>query len=240
VNRQIHVLADPAVVLRPAAERRVAAVLEAEGVRRPYAIVAPRRWFHYRHGFLPVSWQAPGTDRRFVAVEDGLASLADWLVEKRGLYVLFVPMYPGHGQGDEEVADSIRGRMRNADQARILQGDYLASELKGVFAAAELVLGVRLHSTILATSEGVPSMTLYYQRKGCEYFRLLGMADFALPISDIQWQQARVCAERLIEHREGIRRRLLERAAHLRSLAGQNVKVVRQVLEGQLGERAIR
>lgn len=232
VQRPILVSADPALVLRSDESRATELQEEADS---PYAVIAPRRWFHYRHSFLPVKWQNAAHRKaspKFNATLDGLARLADWLAEAHDLNLLFIPMYPGAEQGDELVSEAIRERMRYSSRAQILRRDYRPEDLVGVIGQSQVVLGVRLHSAILATCATVPAFHLFYQDKGLSFFDQIDMREFSMPVDKADWTQVEVLLQRLIEQRDFYSERLTRKREELALAARQSARVVRRVLQG--------
>lgn len=193
VRPPIMVTADPAVLVAPAPETKGREILEREGVdlrETPVVGIAPRLWFHYGHHLVPVAlrrrWGLLSRKQlaRFEELEQFFADTADTLIERLGAQVVFVPMSLGPGQEDHQLAQRVRKRMRFPKSAVCLSGDYPPAELKAVIGRLSLMIGVRLHSTIMSTSALVPSIHLAYGHKGHEYFRAIRMTNFALDLED--------------------------------------------------------
>ncbi|WP_144018967.1 polysaccharide pyruvyl transferase family protein [Demequina sp. NBRC 110056] len=130
-----------------------------------YAVLAPRRWFHYRHGgWLPHRWRRnPGGTERADALTARLVEAIDALVESHGAVVL-VPM---HMDEDPAYARQLRSRAARPEAVHVLDADDLGPEqLRGVIAGADVMVALRLHAGIVATSVGVPTVTYYYVDKG--------------------------------------------------------------------------
>ncbi|GAF84814.1 unnamed protein product, partial [marine sediment metagenome] len=54
---------------------------------------------------------------------------------------------------------------------KLLQGEYLADELKGIIGSCDMFLGCHLHPTIASTSMGIPTTVIASSDK---YHRLIG------------------------------------------------------------------
>lgn len=234
VTTPVQVFADPAIYLEAATSAQVTPALAAAHIPRPYAIIAPRRWFHYRHAWLPVAWQAAPNrpNPEFDNLVQGLSQLADTLIDQHHLHVVFVPMYPGPEQGDEEVSQRIQSQMRFATHSSILTSAYPPAIFKGIFGAAEVALGIRLHSTILATSTGVPALTLYYQQKGLSYFRQLGIESWAFPIEHTDWARVQTQLQTILAERVQLKGFLLTCTQALKKTTYQNAVLIQQLLNG--------
>ena len=230
VRKSIEVTADPALVLEPEDGEQV---LMNEAIPSRFAIIAPRRWFHYRHTLLPIA-SGPASDEpqsgKFEAVLEGLAQTADWLIESRGLGVLFVPMYPGATQRDEFVCQEIRRRMHHSSHSLVLQGSYNPQVLLGLFGMARVVVGLRLHSAILSTCGAVPSMIVYNQLKGLSFFEQIDMRKFAFPIDNIDWPELRSSLARLLEDRPLYVEKLRDRRDSLAAAARLSGRIAHDIL----------
>jgi len=232
VERPITVSADPAIVLRYDQSRPPQL---QEKTDAPYAVIAPRRWFHYHHAFFPVKWQ-PALSRvaspHFDTIIDGLAHTADWLVGTYGINIVLLPMYPGVEQGDELVCQAIRNRMANSSRAQITRINYEAGSLLSIIGSAMVVLGVRLHSTILATCAGVPSVHLHYQQKGLGFFTQIGLSEFCMAIDAVDWALLEARLQQLIDQRQFYHEHLIEKRDELTLAARESAGIVRRILAG--------
>ncbi|MDN4480089.1 polysaccharide pyruvyl transferase family protein [Demequina muriae] len=146
-----------------------------------FAVVAPRQWFHYREGgWLPHRWrrgQGPSAQSRSLATT--VVSMVDALVESHGAVVL-APMHMGE---DPAYARELRDRAARPDRVHVLDGDELGPEaLRSVIARADVMVALRLHAGIVATSVGVPTVTYYYVDKGRLYAEQLGAQEYTRPI----------------------------------------------------------
>lgn len=229
VKREIKIYADPALVLR--AENEGAIDLPSNLIR-PFVVIAPRLWFHFNYSVIPVHHdinklvQIPGN---FGPVLDGLARAADWLIDKHGIGILFVGMYPR--QGDNLVSIAIRDRMRNPESSRMLQNDISPISLINLFSQSTAVMGIRLHSTILATCAGVPSINLYNQTKGLSFFNLLGLGKLAAPLDSVDQDLTIALLELLLNDYQSIRDVVVARREILAESAWGNIKLIRNVLD---------
>lgn len=189
VNIPIFVTADPAVVLEPSTKISKELIKNAA---KPFVVIAPRRWFYYRSSFFPVSLQRrlffKNIDK-FTFVLTNFAKVADWIIETFDYKVIFVPMYPGKEQGDEEVSEKIISYMHHPESAFVINEDYDSSELIAFFQKAKFLIGMRMHATILSACGNTPTIGLYYQEKGKSFFNAIGLSDFALPIEEFTFEK---------------------------------------------------
>ncbi|MCV2394173.1 polysaccharide pyruvyl transferase family protein [Actinotalea sp. M2MS4P-6] len=190
---------DPAVLPEPGApDPELRARLDDElgiddAFLADFVCLGPRDWFHYRTGgFLPykyarrLPWRrsAPETDPRHELYLERLAELVSELTSVHRTNVLFAPMHLS--ENDTELCYRLRERCSDPSRVRVLDKDVLSpAEFRAVLGQSRAMLGFRLHSTIVAVSAGVPSMTLYYVDKGRVFFDQIGQQRWARPIEDV-------------------------------------------------------
>jgi polysaccharide pyruvyl transferase CsaB len=145
----------------------------SEGATHPLLGVALRHW---SIGLDQESW------------EREVAYALDTYVDATGGDVLFVPFQESAGElhDDRRVASSVLTRMRRGAAARILGEGLGFLERGGALGGCDLVLGMRLHSLVGATREGVPSVALAYDPKIQAFMVDGGMGEFCLPLEGIQ------------------------------------------------------
>lgn len=184
--------ADPAIFLKPS-ETPIDKFANQESaiLNNPFIAIAPRRWFHQRSQWIPHEYAVrfklrpiPG-QKEYSLMIRSLARIADELIEKTSLPIVFFPMYVLGHEGDDMMSQKIINSMRHADRTTILRGDYPPTEFMKLMANARIMIGLRLHATILSTNAGVPSMNFSYAPKGKNYFERLGYAPYTLPIADL-------------------------------------------------------
>lgn len=215
VKSDLRVAVDQAVSLRASSAEAAAAHLEKsvhiDIQSEQIVTVSVKPSFIYRGGLLPVSLDLPGRSRqhrreRRARFEYSFAQLLDHIVEATGAVVVLIPMYAG--QGDVEASERVAGGASRRDRIRIMRDVPSSRVLKAVFGLAEAHVGVRLHSCILATSSGVPSLGVPYMVKATEYFERLGLSDFTVAEEDVTREALIEAFSRLWDGRDAVRAHL--------------------------------
>lgn len=154
--------------------------------------IGVRKWFHYKKGtWIPFKFKVwakddPATNQRLEDYTDNLAELCDWTIETYDTNILFFPMHMLSSENDASFSETVQQRMKHPDRVLILKNDtFSPSEYQSVISECRFFIGSRLHSSILATSAGVPSMVYYYVDKGRLFFEQLNMQRFSQPIEDL-------------------------------------------------------
>jgi polysaccharide pyruvyl transferase WcaK-like protein len=160
-----------------------------------FVCIGPRDWFHYKTGgIIPfkytkkLSWLAGGgsttQDPENKAYREQLAGLVTHVTEELRMNVLLVPMHME--ESDVALCEQLKIQSPNSERIRILANDTLSpSEIRSCMSTAQLMIGFRLHSNIVAVSSGVPSLNIYYVDKGRVFFDQIKQSDFAVPIESV-------------------------------------------------------
>ncbi len=148
--------------------------------------------------------------------ENIMAKLCDFLVEEHGIYPLFVPMqYPQ----DTVVSERIMGKMKN--KGYIINRELSVPEMFSVLSEAELIIGMRLHSLIYATTLEIPAMALVYDPKVSAFMESIGQTD-CVNVETMSEEGALNELNSLVKGREERRSKLNKTNAELRKKAEEN------------------
>lgn len=167
-------------------------------------VIAPRRVFHYGNTMLPFALRKrlgmlpAGYYEKLERFKSILAEVADHLVDAHGCEVVFLPMYsaigPAEGASgylkkefssrDDQICREIHERMAHKDSARVYISDRPRKVLS-LIASSRVLLGVPLHSLILAHVAETPFVGLAYQGKVARFMRDSGMERFIIPVDSM-------------------------------------------------------
>lgn len=190
------VVSDAALSLIASPPKTGKRILEKIGVnsQRPLIGISIRRWFHHDSDWLPYEYRArclPKTVKgipKMEALLKAFASIADILVEKYGADILFIPMYPDQPEWWEDdglLSDTAKTLMRMNEHAHVYRGDDGPKEFAAMLGNLDFMIGMRLHSTIIATHQRVPSVHACYTKKGRSYFDRMGFPELVFDVEKI-------------------------------------------------------
>ncbi len=203
-RKDMLVTADPALAL-PRPEVGVAeAVLQEAGV--------PINGKYL--GISLLDW--PDCDREF---HKKMAACIDYAAEKYNLIPLFIPMKK---QVDSRTASKIADLMKNRSYK--LSDECSVSDVIGVVAGCELLIGMRLHALIYAAGNGVPVVGLAYDPKVTGFMEYIGQNR----ICNIEKLDAeRLCGfmDEICARWEEVHASLCEKAEILREKADKNARI---------------
>jgi polysaccharide pyruvyl transferase WcaK-like protein len=190
-SKRVQLVPDPALML-PSAEEAVAdRILAAAGVPEgasPLVGVAVRRWFHHQPTLIPHKYAVKYRLRRIPGGESCeqmtslLARVLDRVSEEHGARVLFLPTYGVSHEADDRICEEVGRKMRTSPPSVARIDDPRA--YKALAGRLSVLLGSRMHATILAATMGTPVVGLSYNRKFEGFFRLIGREDQVITIED--------------------------------------------------------
>lgn len=116
-----------------------------------------------------------------------LADQLDQLIASHDARVVFVPFQtsPHRAENDPAAALRVLTVMKHRSRAAILRGTYTPEDKMAVQSAAGVVIGMRLHSVIMAAAAGVPVVALAYDPKVVNTMKALGVGEMTLDLADL-------------------------------------------------------
>ena len=205
-----------------------------------------RRWFHYRQsGWLPQKykfWQrgrAAQQSEAELRYLDHCAELADRLIERHSVDLVFFPMHMHGSENDSGFAREVIARMRYAGRTSVIAGDELSpDQYLQAIAGCRVFVASRLHSAIMATVAGVPAICLYYVDKGRLFFEQLGLQRFSRNIDEMQ--RAKIVPElveltdRLVEETSEVQAQQSAAIEGMRSQLVADLRVAFEIARGRV------
>lgn len=159
-----------------------------------------------------------------LAWETALVAALDAFLDRHGGTVVFVPFQrlPGTPEDDVRVAERCRNRMRHANRTEIFPGPADPATTYAALAAADLVVGVRLHSIILAVLAGRPVVAIDYDPKVGAAMRRLGLSARCRPLLGLDAAALGAAMDAALARDDAERTRLAGTVATLGDLARRN------------------
>jgi len=149
---------------------------------------------------------------------DIMAEFADYIVEK-GFEVLFIPMQVPK---DSDLSKEIISKMKN--KAYVLQKEYRPQEILSIVGKLEILIGMRLHSLIFASIQGVPMLGIEYDPKIDSFLKIADQKNLGkvekLNLENLYKEFDRVVRQHMVESlkTQGIAELLKEKAEENKKL----------------------
>lgn len=138
--------------------------------------VDPQAWSNYTRGFAHVADAL--TDSGYSVIIGGHSSL------------------PEHDQDDIAVANEIASLCTSPVE---VDQDCDVEHLVEEYGRAALVIGTRLHSCIMAISQGTPAVAIAYQEKSLGVMKSSGLADYVFRVDDLDAELVLATARAALE-----------------------------------------
>lgn len=221
IDKQVHVYADSAFLLKPAPVERVNEILQKESIEkdeRELVIgISVNARIYERSDTLE-------SENRYLKL---VAQIADYLVEKLNARVVFVPNeITQDGFDDKFVAGKIYKIVRNKSRIKLIENEYSPDELKAMIGIFDLFIGSRFHSIIASTSMIVPTIAIAWSHKYYETMETLGQEKYVCHFKTVSLRQLRFLIEDALSRREEIKKVLKVRVEKAKQSAFEGVKLV--------------
>jgi len=219
---KIRVSADPAFLIRPADEEAVAKTMAGLGVKG---------------GFFAVSVRPLGKPEEDAAENEcvirEIASACGKIADQSGLTPVIIPMQEVQ---DGRICESLHEMLK--DKGAVLYRPGNAPQLIGVLAHAEMVMSMRLHLVIFASSAGVPVIGLSYDPKVNSMLQQLGQEHCVDLVERKNQKNITGLAEEITSHAEsvmkdraGIGEFLAAKAEEMRTLCHEDFARIREMMK---------
>lgn len=229
-NPRILIGADAAISVKPADDARVAAIANRIGLDLSREIVGinvskyldtwvrPRRPSMGKEAFLAVTARAIEKFARDAGV---------------GLLMVSTQHH------DLPLTNELAARISPSIPRAVLSNtEYDHYDIKGVLKKLSLLFGMRLHATILASSELVPTIGLGHQPKVDYYFRVLGLPALNMSFHDFGEEALTNHFASAWNRRSEIRAHLEHRVPELRAEAARAAQIVGALHRGSSVDEA--
>lgn len=223
-RNDIRVTADPAFLIKPYDERRLARV--TDGLTESV-------------GFFAVSLRPPVSQAKSPKssraeswqIADDMLEACKKIAEEYEIVPIVIPM---QGVQDGEICRYFVEKYNSScydGKNALLYEPENAPELIGVLSRAEFVIGMRLHSIIFASSVAVPVVGLAYDRKVSSMMKALGQS-FVIELDESAGigEKTYRCVCEIMTNRDMICAELSSRAADMRLRCREDLKTARDLL----------
>jgi polysaccharide pyruvyl transferase CsaB len=223
---RVHVAADPAVSVEPGDAETAEAFLAGVGLDtgRPRVAVNVRPW-------------GPATgDEAFVAQ---MGEVVGELTGRLGSQVALLP-FQRMNDDDRALLARILEAAGEPAGAVLIDPQTRPPELAAVIGRFDVMVGMRLHTLVLATAAGTPFVALPYQEKVREFAADVGLGEHAHAAEGIEAGAVVASCEALLGERESAEARAREERDRLRARSAISAKLAATLLgQGVEGKRVV-
>lgn len=241
VTKPIHITADPALALSIPSREETLAFLTQRGINlregKQIIIISPYGpAFHRMRSAIPAKYQVkwglwPRNGRqKFENYIETHVQICKYFA-KRDAEILFVAMDSSKWHGrDDYVGQLIRGRVGSSSNIKQLRGDLRPTDLVGVYSLGDIVIGSRLHSTILSAAAGIPFVAVSFEEKTSSFAQRLGLGDLAIHADDLNYDSLLEKCLMLEKNSTDYRNKITIEVNRMRQQVYDNVLLVKELV----------
>lgn len=214
ITREIGLTSDPALLLKPA--EFDPEVFAREGLETDRPMVA-------------FSVREPGPAAPDIESDHYhalLAHTADFVIDRYGADVVFIPLERSHM--DLQHSHAVAARMQHVSRARVLRGDYAPREVMALLARCSLAVGMRLHFLIFAALQEVPFIALPYASKVTGFMEDLGLE--MPPLDQVGTGRLIAHLDRVWDHRDQLQAQIRSQLPALQDRARLSQRLLIEAL----------
>jgi len=165
--------------------------------------------------------------------ENGIAEGVDRFLDAHSDFdAVFIPFQDASDSflNDLGVARWIRRQLKNAKRAQILE-KTVSPHMKGdLLATCDLVLGMRLHSLVVAASSGIPMVGLGYDPKVVNYLKQIGLGRYLINLPDVSSPMVFTLLDDALNHKDEIRALLMDQKQDMVEMGAKSAQLVVGIL----------
>ena len=210
VNKNIVVTADPVFTMQPSDKNRISEIFQSEGIPRekPLIGVAIRSWKN-----------APN-------LVDDISKAIVKILDEYDVNIILIPM---HYPEDLDISMSVLKNV-SRDGLYILKEQYSVEDIMGIINELELIIAMRLHSLIYATTQGTPMIGLIYDPKIEGFLNFIDIENMC-NVENLKVEELLHNIKTVWEDRVNISKRLKEGDEKLKGKALENVHMALDLLK---------
>lgn len=201
---------DDALLLPPASSKRTKTVFLNEKIREDYPLVIGMNANAYLKDVTSAE-----SYRKKESYNQILADVADRLASELGAKIVFIPMEYNPMYDDRIAASEVLKLMKRRDKVSIIKGEYDDHTLKGLIGQMNLVIGLRYHFVIFATTMGVPTIGIYlgkyYKMKIRGILELMEQEKYARDFEKTSSEEIVGLVKNALQNKDEIKKKLEER-----------------------------
>lgn len=207
-RQPVEVTADPAFSLEPSGPDRLQHIFSAENIPEGGLIIVSLRPWGRNVGY----------------VKEVVAGLRNFTGD-RDLSVVVLPM---HRQKDLEISRRVAESLGR--KAIVLENAYPPRDVLALLGSATLVVAMRLHTLIMAASQGVPAAGIVYDPKVAGFLKDMGLPS-AGPVEHLTATDLTLTLADLLHRRDEVSLTLQKEKDRLAGLAERNAQLALSLLE---------
>jgi polysaccharide pyruvyl transferase CsaB len=206
---EIMITADPALTLEPESDAHINQLFLKEGIdpHQQFIGISVRKWVDHEK------------------YETVIAETADYVVDKYGITPLFIAM---HYPGDLVIIDNIISKMKH--KSCVIRKKPSVSEMLGIIAKTQMLIGMRLHALIFAASLKIPIVGMVYEPKVEGFMQYIDQVS-AGKINSLEPESLKRLIDEVWNNRDSIKDNLDKNIAFLKDKSFENARIAMDLID---------
>jgi colanic acid/amylovoran biosynthesis protein len=172
-------------------------------------------------GITVRKWNFPNSKDKEAAKNKYSTEVAHFIeecIQKYHCIFIFIPQVIVEYASDVDMAKEIKEKLSQEyqDSFLIREDDWSPTEIKNVIGQLVAFVGTRMHSNIFATSMGIPTLAIAYEKKTNGIMRTVNLENYVEEIEVISSQSLGEKMELIIENQERICENLKQRIPEIK------------------------
>ncbi|MGB2964452.1 MAG: polysaccharide pyruvyl transferase family protein [Anaerolineales bacterium] len=150
-----------------------------------------RQWFHFSSSIIPYQFNKRVYKQKSKPKMDILikqyCDLIEWLIQQFNANIILLSAYqPGIEPWEDDVyyLNKIKEKFSNNEKVRLMENSNNMESYFRTMESLDLMIGMRLHSSLIALRLGVPSINISYTLKGKDIMDHLGLHGTVIDLND--------------------------------------------------------
>lgn len=223
IEKEIHVTACPAYLTPTIEPSKAKELLEKENIdlnKKPLIGITLQGW---------LSSYMLSNKVYVVELQRQFAETIDAIIDKYKANIVFINMVfdlPPY-KGDANIVKEVVNLMKNRDKVTILQDDYTIEETSGIISCMDIIIGMRLHSLVIAAVNNVPSIGIAPYEEFIYMFERFQDSKYFIKMHDFKpTDEVIELVGDLLRNRTQVSKDIETRVDELKRLAEKNAELV--------------
>ena len=197
--------------------------------KRPLIGINIRQWFHFTSSILPYQLAQETyrkrSEKRMEALIDSMAAVIASLHAEREMQIVLISAYqPGVVPWEDDLPwlARLKAHFANDENVLLIDSPLSLPAYYSLMSRLDLMIGMRLHSALIALRFGVPAINLSYTLKGKDIMAALGLGQNVIDLDGF------------LENPQAVSKRALDILSNLPAERHQTLQSIKKAIQTNL------
>lgn len=175
--------------------------------------------------FFKTTHQNHVNDLKFQRI---FANIGIYLIRKYNAQIVFLPF---EHQEDLEESTAVSKLMGDEKNVIVIKDKYSHSDVQEIVSRMDIIIGMRLHSLILAALQNIPSVAIVCNPKIQSFLKLTDQEEAGISLTELQEVELVNKIEFVMRNNEEIQKKIQHALTGLRANAHKNIELLIDVVQ---------